>query len=101
MSLPIAMSEAAPPSCILPRKLADLLPDWWRSPVFSHFWPPHENLHWARLRPFRRHAFLRSRRRAAEEAQRNAAMGVQRPARASGLARLDAVTLCRYAAAAR
>ena len=53
------MSEAAPAFCILPRELADLcrIGD---DRQFFRIWPPHENLYWPRLRPFRRHAFRRA-----------------------------------------
>ena len=62
---------------------------------------PHENLCRPGLRSFRRHAFLRSRRRAAEIARGSAALAVRPRPAAAGLARMGAEPLCRYAAAAR
>ena len=55
----------------------------------------------ARLRPFRRDVFLRSRRRAAEVAWRGAALAVRRRPTAREMAGKGAEPACRYAAAAR
>src|ERR1700688_4189482 len=62
---------------------------------------PHENLCRAAVRSFRRHAFLRSRWRAAEIVGGSAALAVRQWPAAADMARMGAEPVCRYPAAAR
>src|ERR1700748_1412534 len=60
--------------------------------------PQQQNLFRAAIGPFRRAAILRSRWRAAEIAPPGAALAVQRPAQAVGLAQMGSKPACRLSA---